>query len=792
MSYCLNPKCPNPADLMNANGNVFCRNCGANLLLKNKYRVVNLLGSGGFSRTFEVEDRGRKKVLKVLNLSLFSDSDKKSKIVNLFKREAEVLIRLNHSGIPRVEPDGYFELNFPDCPEPLYCLVMEKIEGVNLQQWLKNRGNEPITLEIAIAYFKQILKILEQVHAQGYFHRDIKPANIMLKPDAKLVLIDFGAVRDLAQTYVQQQNENTIVGTVGYSSPEQMKGTVVMQSDFFALGRTFVHLLTGKPPFNLEEDHQTGKLIWRDKVPFHSNYWRNWLDKLRWRSLFDLLDEMMEPYWKNRPENTQVILRRLNHPISLPRIRPSLAGAVILLGVGLPSIYWYFNGVNGCSKIWLRNFPQEDNISCGEEILLPNINMKVTEKERGVKAIAAGNYQDAINWFEKAWEKYRDPETLIYLNNSRLELEKIKAYTIAVVAPISNNNDNIYTSQEILRGVAQAQNEFNQNYKTKKIGLKVLIASDNNQNKDAQKIAETLVTKDDVLAVIGHFRSDTTLAAIKVYQEHQLLLISPTATSETLSTSCTLDYPNCFFRVVPSNRVIAQTLASYLKQENKLNAAIFFNPNSDYSKSLQGQMKGRLSDLDGKVVTEIPLYDNVESTVNKVKKQKANVIVLFTTTDGLTSDSAVQVIEYAKKHKYLVVGGDSLDNNKLLKALVGNQAGAVVAIPWHSRSKLNRDFPQQMANSWGKTGNWHTALSYDATRVLLTALEKIPSPSRESVQQAIAETNFKSNGATGVISFKPNGDRRQDNIHLVKVEKNPNTGQIEFVPLDLSKQFIDD
>ncbi|MBD2680499.1 MULTISPECIES: bifunctional serine/threonine-protein kinase/ABC transporter substrate-binding protein [Nostoc] len=792
MSYCLNPNCPNPADLMNANGNIFCRNCGASLLLENKYRVINLLGSGGFSRTFEVEDNGTKKVLKVLNLSLFNDSDKKSKIVNLFQREAEVLIRLNHSGIPQVEPDGYFELNFPNCPEPLYCLVMEKIEGLNLQQWLKNRDRKPITLELAIAYLKQILEILQQVHAQGYFHRDIKPANIMVKPDGKIVLIDFGAVRDLAQTYVQEENENTIVGTLGYSSPEQMKGTVVKQSDFFALGRTFVHLLTGKPPLNLEEDHQTGKLIWRDQVIFNSNYWRNWLEKLRWRSLFDLLDEMMEPYWKNRPENTQVILRRLNHPITLPRIPPWIAGTAILFGIGLPTSYWYFNGVNGCSKIWLRNFTQDDRISCGEQILLPNINMKVTEKEQGVKAIAAGNYQDAITWLEKAWQKDRDPETLIYLNNSRLEVEKINAYTIAVVAPLGNNNDNINSSKEILRGVAQAQNEFNQKYKTQKIGLKVLIASDNNQEQDAQKIAKILVNQRDVIAVIGHFRSDTTLVAVKVYQEHNLLLVSATATSESLSTSCKSNHPNCFFRVVPSNRVIAQTLADYLKKENKLKAAIFFNPNNNYSKSLQGQIKGRLSELGGKVVVELPLYDNIESTINQVKQQKANVIVLLPTTDGLTSDSAVQVIEYAKQNKYLVVGGDSLDNNKLLKALVGNQAGAVVAIPWHSRSNLNRDFPQKMEKTWEKTGTWYSALSYDATRVLLAGLEKTPSSSRENLQQAIAQTNFKASGATGLISFKPNGDRQQDNIHLVKIVQNPNTGHIEFIPLDLSNQFPGD
>ncbi|WP_155960546.1 4-Cys prefix domain-containing protein [Fischerella sp. PCC 9605] len=70
MSYCLNPHCPNPSDPMNIYGKV-CRNCGTNLLLKNRYRVIQLLGRGGFAKTFEIDDAGKTKVLKVLDLSRF-------------------------------------------------------------------------------------------------------------------------------------------------------------------------------------------------------------------------------------------------------------------------------------------------------------------------------------------------------------------------------------------------------------------------------------------------------------------------------------------------------------------------------------------------------------------------------------------------------------------------------------------------------------------------------------------------------------------------------------------------
>jgi serine/threonine protein kinase len=541
---------------MNIYGKV-CRNCGKNLLLKNRYRVIKLLGRGGFAKTFEIDDAGTTKVLKVLELSRFSDSKKNQVVVNLFQREVEVLSRLNHPGIPKVDIDGYFQLEFLDNNQILHCLVMEKIDGLNLQQWLINRNNQPITPEQALIWLKQLVEILQQVHQKNYFHRDIKPANIMLRsplaPLGKggwgdLVLIDFGAVKDLAETFLQQEDTvvgDTLIGSRGYAAPEQLQGKTVTQSDFFALGRTFVHLLTGIHPVELE-DARTCKLMWRDKVPSMSISKFDLIHQLRWRPLSNLLDEMMATSWEKRPPNTQAILQRLNQKFPLPRFFGYAASAAIFFVITLFGSYWYVTGINGCTKIWIRNFPTGDDMICGEEVLLNTST--ILEKQEGVNAFAGGNYQLAINLLEKAWQEQRDPETLIYLNNYRLQLESFQVYTIAVAAPISdNNNDSINSSKEILRGVAQAQQEFNQKHKDKKIGLKVLIVSDHNKKTHAQNIAKYLGTKPDVLAVIGHFRSDTTLAAIKAYQHQQLLLISPTSTSEELSTVCKSAYPNCFF-----------------------------------------------------------------------------------------------------------------------------------------------------------------------------------------------------------------------------------------------------
>nr|WP_248277481.1 GTPase [Brasilonema sp. UFV-L1] len=247
------------------------------------------------SEVFEVDDRGTSKVLKVLK----QDGPK---WVEMLRREATVLSALKHPGIPRIEPDGYFTitLSLGYGSKILHCLVIEKIEGQNLWQWLQQ--NKPISQKQALVWLQQLVEILALVHENNLYHRDIKPSNIMLKPDGQLVLIDFGAVKYATKTYlisIDKGFEGTKVVSSGYTPPEQIQGKAVKQSDFFALGRTFVNLLTGYPPSVLSEDSTTGQLIWRDSAPQVS------------KPLADFIDSLMALSPNHRPENTRVILQRL-------------------------------------------------------------------------------------------------------------------------------------------------------------------------------------------------------------------------------------------------------------------------------------------------------------------------------------------------------------------------------------------------------------------------------------------------------------------------------------------------
>lgn len=152
MSLCLNRDCQNP---QNPDHELFCQSCGCDLLLEGCYRVISPLGEGGVGHTYKVCDNKTTKILKVL-----LKNDLKS--VELFKREFKVLSQLNHPGIPRAE--DYFTFSPENSQEPLHCLVMEKIEGLNLQEWLEKRGNRPISQKQAINWLNQLAQILHEVH----------------------------------------------------------------------------------------------------------------------------------------------------------------------------------------------------------------------------------------------------------------------------------------------------------------------------------------------------------------------------------------------------------------------------------------------------------------------------------------------------------------------------------------------------------------------------------------------------------------------------------------------------
>lgn len=297
MSLCINPSCRKPS---NSDSDRYCQSCGSKLLLEERYRVVRLLSdTGGFSNTYVVEDLHHQNILKVLKVLKKPDA----KSIELFQHEAQVLAQLNHHGIPKGEES--FIHWAKNSESPIYCLIMEKIEGVDLDEYLKLQNYKPISRDLAIDWLFQLARIIKEIHNRDLFHRDIKPSNIILKPDNNLVLIDFGASRRVTKT-IMTGNRSTGIYTPDYAPPEQEKGHTVPQSDFFALGRTFVFLLTGRHP-NSEEmyDVRTNEVKWRRFAKHIPS------------ELADLLDDLMAEKPIERPENATVIIARINEIIKV-------------------------------------------------------------------------------------------------------------------------------------------------------------------------------------------------------------------------------------------------------------------------------------------------------------------------------------------------------------------------------------------------------------------------------------------------------------------------------------------
>jgi branched-chain amino acid transport system substrate-binding protein len=411
----------------------------------------------------------------------------------------------------------------------------------------------------------------------------------------------------------------------------------------------------------------------------------------------------------------------------------------------------------------------QGRLSFGDRLLVGDTTSP--QKQAGIQALAAGNYAEATTQLAASLQTNpNDPEALIYLNNAKIGTTQ--AYTLAVSVPIGNS---INAAKEILRGVAQAQNEINQIGGINGTPIKIAIANDDNNPDIAREIAGEWVNNRDILGVIGHFGSDTTLAAAPVYQANSLAMISPTSTSVELSGVG--DY---IFRSVPSDRFTGSALVRYQLNTLGKKAAIFYNSQSNYSQSLKEVVSTDLLTQGGEVVAEFDLSGSFNATnaLTEAKNQGAEVLVLLSNT--ATLETALQVVS-ANGRSLPVLAGDSAYNAKTLQIGGANAVGMVLAVPWHILGNPDAKFPQTASQLWGGEVNWRTAMAYDATQAFIAALKQ--NPSRQGVQQALSDRNFLAPGASQEIRFLPSGDRSQA-VQLVTIEPGNRTSfAYEFVPL---------
>jgi serine/threonine protein kinase, bacterial len=295
MSYCLNPTCPNPENVAYSHR---CHSCGSRLLLRDRYRVIKPLGQGGFGATFLANDQalpGEPSCV-IKQLRPAGNAPQVLQMAReLFEREAKTLGKIgNHPQLPRLL--DYFE------EKEQFYLIQEYISGATLQQEVKLNGT---FTEVGVKQFlSEVLPLLQYIHEHKVIHRDIKPANLIRRTqDARMVLIDFGAVKNQVSQVGLGPSEQTAltayaIGTPGFAPPEQMAMRPVYASDIYALGVTCIYLLSGKTPKDLDYNPKTGEMVWEHLVQANDH-------------LTSVLRKMLDVSVRNRYQSAEEVLRAL-------------------------------------------------------------------------------------------------------------------------------------------------------------------------------------------------------------------------------------------------------------------------------------------------------------------------------------------------------------------------------------------------------------------------------------------------------------------------------------------------
>ena len=449
--------------------------------------------------------------------------------------------------------------------------------------------------------------------------------------------------------------------------------------------------------------------------------------------------------------------------------------------------------LTGISQTFLRTCPtgerkelgvlcvaDNSRISRGNSTFFPEINN--IPRDKGIQAFQQGNYQEATTLFQQAVNANRyDPEVLIYYNNS-LARQQGSPFTLAVVVSLDKNKT---TPVEVLRGVAQAQDQFNRNKGLNRRLLEIVIANDSNKEK-AKEVAQELTKDSSILGVIGHNSSDATRAAIPEYEKAKLAVISSTSTSIFLNNPV-------FFRAVNSDESTGKTLAEYTYKTLK-KAVIFANPNSPYSNSIREVFTNQFEKLGGEVVRK-PLIDLTASIFDPEKEvtksvyannAKAEAALLFpdTRSTNIALNTAKEItkrnerLKTQKRPELKMLGGDTLYTHEILTNGGNNVEGLIIAAPWFRETSQAKSFANKADKKWGGLISWRTATSFDATQALIKTLSN--NATRSTVLRGLENVSLTASETSGYpLRFTSEREREGQSI-LLEIKG----GQFTMIPND--------
>ena len=419
----------------------------AGTTLKERYELLEQLGSGGFGTIYTAKDTSTaiNGVYVVKHFSPhYGNQAQLDTAMRLFRQEADSLKELgNHPQIPRI-------IDFFNEDEQFF-LVQELIEGKNLEQELANLNH--FNQNQLVKLLTDVLKVLIYIHGSGYIHRDIKPSNLIRNSlNNEVFVIDFGAVKEK----IDPKNISTAgkfsrtVGILspGYTPEEQLHGEPEFCSDIYALGMVAVEALTKVNPQKLGRDANNGwQLVWRDFLIPHVEYAP---------SLLDLIDKMVAKDWQNRYQSAteviadleQITLQSTVIPNSEPEVVPSEVKSNSFLPLGLLKI---FAGLGVASAIAIPSWLIFNN-SQSNFVTYENEHIQIDYPKTWSRETNSNFLGDSVSFVspqEDAADNFQERVTVSVGNSSRpLSLTE---YTKQAVIQIENLDNFIMLSPKPIK-----------------------------------------------------------------------------------------------------------------------------------------------------------------------------------------------------------------------------------------------------------------------------------------------------------------------------------------------------
>ncbi|MGM9998453.1 MAG: bifunctional serine/threonine-protein kinase/ABC transporter substrate-binding protein [Candidatus Bruticola sp.] len=759
-------------------------------VLQGRYKVVGLLGRGGFGAVYRVTDLrlpGKFWALKELH---FPDKSQLAEAKRSFEREARLLSSLIHRSLPVI-------VDFFSEGESTF-LLMEEIKGCNLAQLVEENG-QPSEVE-ALRWGLEIARVLEYLHSQQppIIFRDLKPENVMISSDGHVKLIDFGLARFFDPT---KKRDTSAVGSVGYAPPEVWEDSsqTDARSDIYSFGATLYFVLTGKPPSPVYGRHQLSpycpninpnfaKLVLRCMQVNPDERCQNMGQVIK--ELISILSVVAadDPILKDelRAESfCRVAAQSINRPrhvvianassrsssvACVPRAAStSKLASVLIIICSLLFVWGAWGGLQSVldGQSWEFDIPYE--------LVNP-------DKETARLYINQQNWPKAMVCLVQAVTRHpSDAEAHIMKENVNVYLSGKKYFRLPAFMTLSGVN--APEAYRLLYGIAMAQNDFNRSGGAKDGRLAVIdIYDDRSSMETAAGICSSINGDQEYLGVIGPFSSQFSLALSPLFNAAQLPILTPVVSAPGI-----WEQGPCIFTASDTNAARCRVIADYLFKKGYRRVGIVIDRDSVLSANVAEYFRNSFKKAGGKIGSEAD-FSNVkfDRVIDKFVQDKVDCVffsdhrgtplALFAEelrSRGITIPIASQVAPFTKD--LLSVGGSSVD-------------GLILSGYFHcdSPDPATKRYTERFRRLFGGISPSHLdASAFDAANIMLSAYKNGVKTRQEmraylhsigaDPKEPKARPCWK--GATGTFSLARQLDIRD--IYLIEIRK----GKYELIKL---------